>query len=174
MVIVAYVTQDEALGFAEGIGKKLSIFQSKIILAIRKHFGDEIRLSHREPSGIWDLDIAIFFIKTRESIDVRIEKENITIEGGNSRLRKEIKKIVETSVGGNNLEPLKEVICGAIYRHFKGGEYEVLSISMYTEMVDTYLVNYRSVNKGEDSQIIYSRPMEMFMDGRFQLKHSPK
>lgn len=44
---------------------------------------------------------------------------------------------------------------GGIYRHYKGGLYEVLHLSKHTE-TDEILVNYRSLHFGS----FYSRPLE--------------
>jgi len=46
------------------------------------------------------------------------------------------------------------------YRHFKGGEYQVLSVGRHTE-TDEYVVVYRSV---DDPSAIWVRPLEMFTD----------
>src|SRR4051794_3821365 len=64
-----------------------------------------------------------------------------------------------------------------IYRHFKGGEYEVLSVGRHTE-TDELVVIYRSL---EDPTTVWVRPQEMFTDEvelpagklpRFQLRDS--
>jgi hypothetical protein len=44
---------------------------------------------------------------------------------------------------------------GGIYRHYKGGLYEVLHLSKHTE-TDEILVNYKSLHFGS----FYSRPLE--------------
>ncbi len=44
---------------------------------------------------------------------------------------------------------------GGIYRHYKGGLYEVLFLSKHTE-TDEILVNYKSLHFGS----FYSRPLD--------------
>ncbi len=46
-----------------------------------------------------------------------------------------------------------------LYRHFKGGEYELLSVARHSE-TEELLAVYRSV---EDPETIWVRPLEMFM-----------
>jgi hypothetical protein len=46
------------------------------------------------------------------------------------------------------------------YRHFKGNEYEVLSLARHSETLD-WLVVYRRVN---DPESIWVRPIEMFLE----------
>ena len=45
-----------------------------------------------------------------------------------------------------------------LYRHFKGGEYELLSVARHSE-TEELLAVYRSV---EDRDTIWVRPLEMF------------
>jgi hypothetical protein len=47
-----------------------------------------------------------------------------------------------------------------LYRHFKGGEYELLSVARHSETKEL-LVVYRSV---EDRDTIWVRPLEMFTE----------
>lgn len=74
-----------------------------------------------------------------------------------------IENILHDCLGHNPFKPLKEIEIGGRYRHYKGGEYEILNISHHTEQ-DEELVNYCEVGNSK----IWSRPKEMFMDGRFQ------
>jgi hypothetical protein len=46
------------------------------------------------------------------------------------------------------------------YRHFKGGDYELLSVATHTETKEPFVV-YRSV---EDPDRVWVRPLEMFLD----------
>lgn len=78
-------------------------------------------------------------------------------------ISKIIKKILHDCLGYNPFKPIKEIKIGGKYRHYKGGEYEILSISHHTEQ-DEELVNYCEIGNNE----IWSRPKGMFMDGRFQ------
>jgi len=47
-----------------------------------------------------------------------------------------------------------------LYRHFKGGEYELLSVARHSETKELLAV-YRSV---EDRETIWVRPLEMFTE----------
>lgn len=84
-------------------------------------------------------------------------------ECSKSEIRKIIEKILHDCLGYRPFKPLKEIKVGGKYKHYKGGEYEVLYFSHHTEQ-DEELVNYRQIGNNE----IWSRPKEMFMDGRFQ------
>ncbi len=79
------------------------------------------------------------------------------------QIRKIVEKIIHDCLGCNPFKPIKELKIGGRYRHYKGGEYEVLNISRHTEQNEK-LVNYHKIGESE----IWSRPKEMFMDGRFQ------
>ena len=74
-----------------------------------------------------------------------------------------IEKILHNCLGYNPFKPIPKVKIGKRYKHYKGGEYEVLSFSHHTEK-DEELVNYCEIGNNE----IWSRPKDMFMDGRFQ------
>ncbi len=78
-------------------------------------------------------------------------------------IRKIIEKTISDCLGCNAFKPISKVKIGKKYKHYKGGEYEVLYISRHTEQNEE-LVNYRKIGENE----IWSRPKEMFMDGRFQ------
>ena len=78
-------------------------------------------------------------------------------------IRKIIEKILHDCLGHNAFKPISKVEIGKRYKHYKGGEYEVLYISHHTEQ-DEELINYCEVGNSK----IWSRPKEMFMDGRFQ------
>ena len=78
-------------------------------------------------------------------------------------IRKIIEKILHDCLGHNTFKPISKVEIGKRYKHYKGGEYEVLYISRHTEQNEE-LVNYRKIGENE----IWSRPKDMFMDGRFQ------
>jgi hypothetical protein len=47
-----------------------------------------------------------------------------------------------------------------LYRHFKGGEYELLSVARHSE-TEELLAVYRSV---EDRDMIWVRPLQMFTE----------
>ena len=48
---------------------------------------------------------------------------------------------------------------GPVYRHYKGGKYEVLTLSKHTE-TDEILVIYKSLHFGS----VYARPLEQWFD----------
>ena len=78
-------------------------------------------------------------------------------------IRKIIEKILHDCLGYNPFKPLSKVEIGKKYKHYKGGEYEVLYISHHTEQYEE-VVNYHKIVENE----ISSRPKEVFIDGRFQ------
>ena len=96
---------------------------------------------------------------------------SVLIEGGdfkitncsNEKIQKIIEKTIRDCLGYNTFKPLSKVEISKKYKHYKGGEYEVLNISRHTEQ-DEELVNYRKIGESE----IWSRPKGMFMDSRFQ------
>ena len=51
-----------------------------------------------------------------------------------------------------------EIEIGAKYRHFKGGEYELISVARHTETMEE-LVVYKSLADGE----VWARPKSMFI-----------
>jgi len=72
-----------------------------------------------------------------------------------------------------DLPPLPEVTPGR-YRHYKGGEYEVMGVARHSETLEP-LVVYRAL----DSQTgLWARPHDMFfeqveVDGRIQPRFAP-
>ena len=56
------------------------------------------------------------------------------------------------------MQSLRKLKIGAKYRHFKGGEYEILNIATHTETSET-LVIYQDVT---DKERVWARPLEMF------------
>ena len=54
-------------------------------------------------------------------------------------------------------EPATEVIAGAKYRHYKGGEYEVISVARHSETLEE-LVIYKSLANGD----VWARPKSLF------------
>lgn len=50
-----------------------------------------------------------------------------------------------------------------IYKHYKGGVYEVLGIARHSELL-TEVVVYRSTTAGGDSTDFWVRPVEMFSE----------
>lgn len=52
---------------------------------------------------------------------------------------------------------------GEVYRHTKGGLYEVIAIATHSETKEA-LVIYQSI---ADSKLTWARPLAEFLDGRF-------
>ena len=102
--------------------------------------------------------------KPSVSFSFLINDNNFEItECSKLEIRKIIEKILHDCLGHNTFKPISKVEIGKRYKHYKGGEYEVLYISRHTEQNEE-LVNYRKIGENE----IWSRPKDMFMDGRFQ------
>ena len=132
--------------------------------------------------GIWDVVIKEDFkpVKTVENLsysDILIEKDK-----WNGLINFEYKNVLNT-IYTKTKDTLKiteyiddkcyefianrkkeskdfnEAVCGAKYRHFKGGAYELLEVAKGTEDDVDYAV-YRSVNQPDK---VYCRPLEMFL-----------
>ena len=102
--------------------------------------------------------------KPSVSFSFLINDNNFEItECSKLEIRKIIEKIIHDCLGHNAFKPISKVEIGKRYKHYKGREYEVLYISRHTEQNEE-LVNYRKIGENE----IWSRPKDMFMDGRFQ------
>lgn len=129
--------------------------------------------------GIWDVVIKEDFkpVKTVENLsysDMFIEKEKWI-----SLLNFEYKNVLNTIytktkdtlkiteyiddkcyefIAKRKEEKSNEAVCGAKYRHFKGGVYELLEIAKGTEDALDYAV-YRSTSSGK----VYCRPLGIFL-----------
>jgi len=57
---------------------------------------------------------------------------------------------------------------GSIWRHKKGGLYQVTGIGTHTETLEPYVI-YHALGD-HDIIIDWLRPLKMFMDGRFTLE----
>lgn len=73
----------------------------------------------------------------------------------------------------SNLPPLPEILLGR-YRHYKGGEYEVLGVARHSETLEP-LVVYRPLYNQSG---LWVRPYSMFveqidLDGRQQPRFAP-
>lgn len=70
----------------------------------------------------------------------------------------------------NNFELMKNSdmpIVGGIYRHFKGGLYQVLTIATDEAQGDRRLVIYRGIEEGS----VWARELSSFMSDRDKIKH---
>lgn len=106
-------------------------------------------ISHDEPS------VSFSFLINDNNFEIT--------ECSKLEIRKIIEKILHDCLGYNPFKPISKVEIGKKYKHYKGEEYEVLYFSRHTEQNEE-LVNYRKIGENE----IWSRPKDMFMDGRFQ------
>ena len=155
--------------------KNLTLIHKRIILSIRKidwkglfsynlrdsFTAEDLKLDY---SGILIPERGISPDKPSVSFSFLVNNNSFEItECSKLKIRKIIEKILHDCLGYNPFKPIKEIKIGGKYRHYKGGEYEVLNISRHTEQ-DEELVNYHKIGENE----IWSRPKEMFMDGRFQ------
>ena len=155
--------------------KNLTLVHKQIILSIRvidwkglfsynlrdSFMAKDLELDY---SGLLIPERGVSPDKPSVSFSFLINDNNFEItECSKLEIRKIIEKILHDCLGYRPFKPLKEIKVGGKYKHYKGGEYEVLYFSHHTEQ-DEELVNYRQIGNNE----IWSRPKEMFMDGRFQ------
>lgn len=155
--------------------KNLTLVHKQIILSIRAIdweglFSYTLRDSFKaknlelDYSGLLIPEKGVSPDKPLISFSFLVNGNNFKItECSKLEISKIIEKILHDCLGYNPFKPIKEIKIGGKYRHYKGGEYEILSISHHTEQ-DEELVNYCEIGNSE----IWSRPKEMFMDGRFQ------
>lgn len=131
--------------------------------------------------GIWDVVIKEDFkpVKTIENLsysDMLIEKEKWTSSLNFEYIKvlntvytktKDTLKIIEyiddksyefIAKRKEEKKDFNEAVCGAKYRHFKGGVYELLEIAKGTEDDVDYAV-YRSTSTDK----VYCRPLELFL-----------
>ena len=97
----------------------------------------------------------VFLIENNELVDLECLDEKV---------KNILIKTIQESLGYNVFKPIKEVKVGGKYRHYDGEEFIVENISQHTDH-DEKLVNYQKIGEEE----IWSRPIETFTDGRFQL-----
>ena len=90
--------------------------------------------------------------------------ELVNLECSDKIVEKILIKTIQDCLGYNVFKPIKEVKIGGKYRHYGGEEFIVKNISQHTDH-DEKLVNYQKIGEEE----IWSRPIETFTDGRFQL-----
>ena len=90
--------------------------------------------------------------------------ELVDLECLDEKVKNILIKTIQESLGYNVFKPIKEVKVGGKYRHYGGEEFIVKNISQHTDH-DEKLVNYQKIGEEE----IWSRPIETFTDGRFQL-----
>ena len=103
--------------------------------------------------------------RPRISFSFLIENnELVDLECLDEKVKNILIKTIQESLGYNVFKPIKEVKVGGKYRHYGGEEFIVESISRHTDH-DEKLVNYQKIGEEE----IWSRPIETFTDGRFQL-----
>lgn len=155
--------------------RKLTLIHKRIILSIREINWKNL-FSHSLRDGFMAEELKLDYSAVLMPISNSSEKKSIIsfsvlIEGGDfkitncsdEKVQEIIEKTIRDCLGYNTFKPLSKVEIGKKYKHYKGGEYEVLNISHHTEQ-DEELVNYHEIGESE----IWSRPKRMFMDGRFQ------
>lgn len=60
---------------------------------------------------------------------------------------------------------------GLVIRHKKGGLYQFVGTATHTERDDGFLALYKSLGPSAAmNEIVWARPMDMFLDGRFQIE----
>ena len=155
--------------------KNLTLIHKRIILSIRKidweglfsyNLRDSFTAKNLELdySGLLIPEKGVSPDNPSVSFSFLINDNDLKItECSKLEIYKIIEKIIHDSLGYNPFKPISKVEIGKKYEHYKGGEYEVLNISRHTEQNEE-LVNYRKIGENE----IWSRPKDMFMDGRFQ------
>ena len=101
----------------------------------------------------------------RLSFSFLIENNEIkNLECSNRIVRNIIINTIQDCLGYSGFKPIKDVKIGGVYRHYGGEEFIVKNISQHTDH-DEKLVNYQKIGEEE----VWSRPIETFTDGRFQL-----
>ena len=66
---------------------------------------------------------------------------------------------------------MKKLEIGGIYRHFKGGKYEVIGIAKHSETLESFIV-YKALY-GENN--LWVRPLKMFLEEvKFEDKKVPR
>lgn len=59
---------------------------------------------------------------------------------------------------------------GLVIRHKKGGLYQYVGAATHTENGGQFLALYQSIGTSPLNGVIWARPMDMFLDGRFQIE----
>ena len=158
MISLEETAKDATLG-----SKNLTLIHKQIILSIRA-IDFKAKNLELDYSGLLIPERGVSPEKPSVSFSFLVNGNNFEItECLKLEIRKIIEKTIRDCLGCNAFKPISKVEIGKKYRHYKGRKYEVLSFSHHTER-DEVLVNYCEIGNSE----IWSRPKEMFMDGRFQ------
>lgn len=144
----------------------------RIILSIKKiNWLDKIKIYYNLRFGfkiensILDFSGSLLPGDPRISFSFLIENnELVNLECSDKIVESILIKTIQDCLGYNVFKPIKEVKIGGKYRHYGGEEFIVKNISQHTDH-DEKLVNYQKIGEEE----IWSRPIETFTDGRFQL-----
>lgn len=94
---------------------------------------------------------------------IEVDDKISTLKNSDAPLPEQIASAIDAA-NRTVTTPLQLVVKNKRYRHYKGQVYQVINQSIHTETAEK-LVNYYCV---DDPVTIYSRPLEMFSDGRFQ------
>lgn len=68
-----------------------------------------------------------------------------------------------------NLTEMKDIgespeLARGMYRHYKGGVYEVLSVACHTETLEWYVVYESQERKQQNMPSVWVRPYDMFVE----------
>lgn len=168
--MIQIFSHNDAVALAENTTKNVVQIRIEESLKLSKILPDRFLQPVRLGSSVEGfLEFTVFgtLIGRKEeqvSFFVEVKKDKFTINCKDSEIRKVLEEIVSSCMDKNKFDKLDNVIEGKIYQHYKGGLYKVLFISTQTETGEE-LVNYYNIHK---PNVKWSRPKEMFMDGRFQ------
>ena len=129
----------------------------------------DLRYGFKAEGSIFDFSGSLLPGKGSKSTTILfsflIENNEIkNLECSNNIVKNIITNTIQDCLGYSDFKPIKDVKIGGVYRHYDGEEFIVESISRHTDH-DEKLVNYQKIGEEE----IWSRPIETFTDGRFQL-----
>lgn len=115
-----------------------------------------------------DRDYDLCFNTNRTALVDALSGQRVNVENGNAYIKMppfSSMIIVEDALLNAEPEPEKEIIpaeteivIGGKYRHYKGGEYEVVSVAKHSETLEE-LVIYKSLSNGE----LWARPKSLFV-----------
>ena len=166
---IVIVTHDEAVALSEKTEKvvpQIRLEESlKRSIILPEKFHQPVRLCGNS-DGELDFSISGVLIgrnQPRQSFDIIVKSGRACIECDDIEVYQVISKVISGCMDANSFLPLTEVVEGGIYRHYKGGIYEVLCIATHTESSEEQVI-YKGKTRGR----IWARPKAMFMDGRFQ------
>lgn len=115
-----------------------------------------------------DRDFDLSFGTDRPALVDVLSGNRVNVENGNAYIKMPLFSsmiIVEDAIVNKEPEPIHEekpteteIVIGGKYRHYKGGEYELVSIVKHSETLEE-LVIYKSLSTGE----MWARPKSLFV-----------